>query len=287
MADYIYISTDTEINLNKYQTGDRIIISANENSLQNISFSPIYHYKIDLFGKGLVGFVVKAKEGDGYGYGGYSSFEFTPTSEIFQLLYNSDYLYVNSNSHNFLEPMYRVLAVAGSAGKPKGGSWVKPYYKSGHGGGLEGYSYSNSTTEYSNTVCSGQTERPDSFWMSKINNGGFGWYSGNTSDTYGGGGGSGFILGKTTTTYPSGFYGDDPNLLEKVSSTIGDSWSCVTGGRYGNSLLMELFNIESTHTYKAITVHYNTETRLIGSAESNSTNVYLDDGIIVITVGDK
>ena len=288
MADYIYIPTDTEINLNKYQTGDRIIITANENSLQNISFSPIYHYRIDLFGKGLVGWTWLSKEGNGWGHGGYSSFEFTQTSEIFQLLYNSDYLYVNSNSYNFLEPKYRALAVAGSAGKPKktGNSWSSPYYKSGHGGGLEGYSYSDNSGEYSSTICSGQTERSGTVWMSKNDNGGFGWYSGNTDKTYGGGGGSGFILGKTTTTYPSGFYGDDANLLEMASSTIGDSWSCVTGGRYANPLLMELFNIEATHTCNAITVHYNTETRLIGSSESNSINIYASNGIIVITVGD-
>ena len=291
MADYIYIRSDTEINLNKYQTGDRILIIGSEYNLQNISFSTIYHYRIDLFGKGLSGYESDSAIGTGYGRGGYSSFEFTPTSEIFQLVYNNNYLYVNSSSLSFLEPKYRALAVAGSAGKPRAklilqGTELGDRYKSGYGGGLEGHSYSNSSDYYSGTVCSGQTERSGTVWMSKNNYGGFGWYSGNTSDTYGGGGGSGFILGKTTTTYPSGFYGDDPALLETVSSTIGDSWSCVTGGRRGNSLLMELLNITSTHTYGDIIVHYNTETRLIGSSESNSTSIYLDDGIIVITVGD-
>ena len=286
MADYIYTRNNKEINLNKYQTGDRILIVAGANSLQNISFSPLYHYRIDLFGKGITGF------DDGpRGYGGYSSFEFTPTSEIFQLVYNNNYLYVNSSSLSFLEPKYRALAVAGSAGTPRAklilqGTEIGDRYKSGHGGGLEGHSYSDSSNYYSGTVCSGQTERSGTVWMSTNGYGGFGWYSGNTSDTYGGGGGSGFILGKTTTTYPSGFYGDDPALLEMASSTIGDSWNCVTGGRRGNSLLMELLNITSTHTYGDIIVHYNTETRLIGSSESNSTHMYVDDGIIVMTVGD-
>ena len=291
MADYIYIRADTEINLDKYQTGDRILIIGSESNLQNISFSNIRHYRIDLFGKGLSGYESDSSIGAGYGLGGYSSFEFTPTSEIFQLVYNNNYLYVNSSSLSFLEPKYRALAVAGSAGEPRAtlilqGTEIGDRYKSGHGGGLEGHSYSNSSDYYSGTVCSGQTARSGTVWMSTNNYGGFGWYSGNTSDTYGGGGGSGFILGKTTTTYPSGFYGDDPNLLEKVSSTIGDSWNCVTGGRRGNSLLMELLNITSTHTYGDITVHYNPETRLIGSAESNSTHIYVNDGIIVITVGD-
>ena len=250
MADYVYSRADTKINLNKYQIGDRILIIGSEYNLQNISFSNIHRYRIDLFGKGVAGYESDSARGAGYGNGGYSSFEFTPTSEIFQLVYNSDYLYVNSSSLSFLEPKYRALAVAGSAGTPRAklilqGQEVGARYKSGSGGGLEGYSYSDSSDYYSSTVCSGQTARSGTVWMSKNNYGGFGWYSGNTSDTYGGGGGSGFILGKTTTTYPSGFYGDDPNLLEKVSSTIGDSWSCVTGDRRGNSLLMELFNIES------------------------------------------
>ena len=290
MADYIYTPIETEINLNKYQTGDRILI-VNSTNLKNISFSTLHHYKIDLFGKGLVGYESDEAIGNGTGHGGYSSFEFTPTSEIFQLLYNSNYLYVNSSSLSSLEPKYRALAVAGSAGTPRAGlilqgQEVGQRYKSGHGGGLKGYSYSTTYNNYNGTVCSGQTERSGTVWMSKNNYGGFGWYSGNTSDEYGGGGGSGFILGKTTTTYPSGFYGDDPALLEMASSTIGDSWSCVTGGRYGNSLLMELFNIESTHTYGDITVHYNPETRIIGSAESKAIMIYADDGIIVITVGD-
>ena len=290
MADYIYTPIDTEINLNKYQTGDRILI-VNSTNLKNISFSTLHHYKIDLFGKGLVGYESDEAIGNGTGHGGYSSFEFTPTSEIFQLLYNSNYLYVNSSSLISLEPKYRALAVAGSAGIPRAklilqGQEVGARYKSGHGGGLEGHSYSDSSDYYSGTVCSGQTASSGTVWMSKNNYGGFGWYSGNTSNKYGGGGGSGFILGKTTTTYPSGFYGDDPNLLEMVSSTIGDSWSCITGGRYGNSLLMELFNIESTHTYGDTIVHYNPETRIIGSAESKSIMIYVNDGIIVITVGD-
>ena len=293
MADYIYILTDTEINLNKYQTGDRILIIGSESNLQNISFSPLYHYRIDLFGKGLSGYVntvYDSHKGDGWGYGGYSSFEFTPTSEIFQLLYNSNYLYINSGSLSFLEPKYRALAVAGSAGTPKkiSGWDGNPYYKSGHGGGLEGYSYNDDSVDYSSTVCSGQTARSGTVWMSTNGYGGFGWYSGNTSDRYGGGGGSGFILGKTTTTYPSGFYGDDLALLEKVSSTIGDSWSCVTGGRRGNSVLMELFNIESTHTYGDIIVYYNPETRIIGSAGSGSKYIHIEaiTSFIVITVGD-
>ena len=291
MADYIYLRRDEKINLDKYQTGDRILIIADKASLQNISFSNIHHYRIDLFGKGVAGYESDSKIGTGYGHGGYSSFEFTPTSEIFQLVYNSDYLYVNSSSLSFLEPKYRALAVAGSAGTPRAtlilqGTELGERYKSGHGGGLEGHSYSDSSNYYSGTVCSGQTERSGTVWMSKNGYGGFGWYSGNTSDTYGGGGGSGFILGKTTTTYPRGFYGDDPNLLEKVSSTIGDSWRCVTGGRCGNSLLMELLNITSTHTYGDITVHYNTETRLIGSSESNSVTINVNDSIVVITIGD-
>ena len=287
MADYVYLRTDTEIDLSKYQTGDRILI-VNDNNLKNISFSPIYHYRIDLFGKGRSGEDSNSTRWKGRGYGGYSSFEFTPTSEIFQLSYNGDYLYINSSSLSFLEPKYRALAVAGSAGTPKQVSgWENnPYYKSGHGGGLEGYSYSDSTSDYSTTICSGQTDRSGTVWMSSNSYGGFGWYSGNTNDRYGGGGGSGFILGKTTTSYPSGFYGDNQELLEMASSTIGESWNCVTGGRFNNPLLMELSYRTENSENDYFTVYYNPETKLIVPSSTNYTHLYYYDGLIVITVGD-
>lgn len=287
MADYVYVRTDSEIDLNKYQTGDRILI-VNDNNLKNISFSPIYHYRIDLFGKGRIGEDSNSTRWKGRGYGGYSSFEFTPTSEIFQLSYNGDYLYINSSRFNYLDTKYRALAVAGSAGTPKqiSGWENNPYYKSGHGGGLEGYSYNDDSSDYSSTVCSGQTARSGTVWMSENDYGGFGWYSGNTNDRYGGGGGSGFILGKTTTTYPSGFYGDDQELLDMASATIGESWNCVTGGRFNNPLLMELSHRTENSSNDYFTVYYNPENKLIIPSSTNYTFLYYYDGLIVITVGD-
>lgn len=74
--------------------------------------------------------------------------------------------------------------------------------------------------------------------------GGEGWYggsagliiSGNTVYTYSAGG-SGFIIGKTTTTYPSGYLGDDTALQSSLASAISNA-STTQGGSDGTGTII-------------------------------------------------
>lgn len=72
--------------------------------------------------------------------------------------------------------------------------------------------------------------------------GGAGWYGGGATGTIissyglGGSGGSGFIIGKTTTTYPAGYLGDDTNLQATLASAISDASTTTGGGVYQNTL---------------------------------------------------
>lgn len=58
--------------------------------------------------------------------------------------------------------------------------------------------------------------------------GGYGWYGGaggsegNNEKCGGGGGGSGFLIGVSTTTYPSGYLGDDTDLQATIASAISE-----------------------------------------------------------------
>lgn len=142
---------------------------------------------------------------------------------------------------------YYRIAVAGNTGYPssggKGGgttggsgssasnSGVTVY---GGGGGTQTAggsrgTYSGSGSGILNTYgTAGSFERFSSYAYYKY--WGAGWYSGgtgaSTEDTYGHtsatagmGGGSGFIIGKTTTTYPSGYFGDS-TLRSTISNAI-------------------------------------------------------------------
>ena len=62
--------------------------------------------------------------------------------------------------------------------------------------------------------------------------GGYGWYGGggggvgnnysSDSPVYAGGGGSGFIIGVSTTTYPSGYLEDNTDLQATIASAISE-----------------------------------------------------------------
>ena len=47
-------------------------------------------------------------------------------------------------------------------------------------------------------------------------------YGGYGNECSGGGGGSGFIIGVSTTTYPSGYLGDNTNLQATIASAISE-----------------------------------------------------------------
>lgn len=106
-------------------------------------------------------------------------------------------------------------------------------------------------------------------------NGRFG-YGGNDNDTdytqggpgwYGGGyakgkyvvfnGGSGFIIGKTTTTYPSGYLGDDTALQSSLASAISNS-STITGGSDGTgTIILTILALPGAETGNSIKYYTN------------------------------
>ena len=62
--------------------------------------------------------------------------------------------------------------------------------------------------------------------------GGAGWYGGGGcygGSTVRGGGGSGFIIGQTTTTYPSGFLGDDTSLQTSLAAAVTEGTTTQGG----------------------------------------------------------
>lgn len=81
--------------------------------------------------------------------------------------------------------------------------------------------------------------------------GGYGWYGGASGSTTGstnadgisGAGGSGFVIGYSTTTYPSGYLGDDVDLQNTIAAAISDA-SLTQGGSTETTPKMILTIIE-------------------------------------------
>lgn len=167
------------------------------------------------------------------------------------LMYNKD-----NNSTVVTDPYYRI-AVAGNSGINN----QTTSHTYGAGGGLTAPSitYNGNTNTggsqvaggqvYNSTLYPGQngsfgvTGLPSEATNNRYNSiGGAGWYAGATgaqTGTYGfgGTGGSGFIIGNTTTVYPSGYMGDYSPIIDKLVSIITDA-SVTTGNGIGGTAVV-------------------------------------------------
>lgn len=168
--------------------------------------------------------------------------------------------------------LYYRISVAGNAGY-YGYKASNKYYGGGAGGGITGavgtktgdkisYPYGGSQTSGGRAGQSNNNQLADSGAFGKGGaghryssyayggDGGYGWYGGggaSSSEAYGtsgGGGGSGFIIGVSTTTYPSGYLGNNSTLQSTIASAISEG-SLVQGGSSSTTPKMILTIIET------------------------------------------
>ena len=218
-------------------------------------------------------------------YGGYTTFIIdTSLLPSTILSFNNDYTVsgVNVSRRNDLiygdtTDIYYRIAVAGNSGSGPEKSGSGTAYL-GKGGGLEGgrssNNYSSNMTvtggsqtsggtcnssatgsKYNGSFGSGNTTRYNSGFIGAW--GGYGWYGGGSgafrtsisSIQYltGGSGGSGFIIGTSTTTYPSGYLGDDTDLQTLIASSITEG-TLTNGGSKNTTPTMVLTLLKVSDT---------------------------------------
>lgn len=100
--------------------------------------------------------------------------------------------------------------------------------------------------------------------------GGYGWYGGggggvgnnynSDSPVYAGGGGSGFIIGVSTTTYPSGYLGDNTDLQATIASAISEG-TLTQGGSTETTAKMLLTILDLPNSTRNI--HYYNGTQFV------------------------
>ena len=196
---------------------------------------------------------------------------------------------------------YYRIGVAGSAGKA-GRAVNASSNAGGTGGGSvggtgKGGSYTGATggtqTSGGSGVGSGQK---GSFGAggaggNECGRGGDGWYGGGGGGYYssytGAGGGSGFIIGVSTTTYPSGYLGDDTSLQSTIASAISEG-KLTQGGSDGTVstgmilTILELPPVEgepqSTLKYFNGTDFIDTNAKYYNGSELVNCDVYYYDG---------
>lgn len=165
------------------------------------------------------------------------------------LSYNSrgDLIYGNTTD------VYYRIAVAGDAGK----SGYSITYSGGKGGNGGGNTGGNGSSDGSGLGGNGGTQtsgvfggygRGGTISSAYGGDGGYGWYGGNggTTNGYGsggGGGGSGFIIGISTSTYPSGYLGNNTDLRNVLTQSISEG-SLTQGGSTSYTAKM-IITIES------------------------------------------
>lgn len=260
MANYNNLST-----LSGLQVGDVVTY----NTATTIDFKK-YKVKVELYG---VATTVN---------GGYTTFTLDPKSLSNQYFYwTSDYgsslMYDNNQASSSRTAYYRI-GVAGDAGKT--GTFYTPGAGGGSAGGDGGSSTryaanagggtqttggtgaalgSSASTLYSRagsngTFATGGTGGQYGTDATKYGgNGGNGWYgggggaqtylSGNFYDSYPGGGGSGFAIGQSTTTYPSGYMGDNSSDITALTAAISNA-TLTQGGSSESSAKMVLTILE-------------------------------------------
>lgn len=91
--------------------------------------------------------------------------------------------------------------------------------------------------------------------------GSYGWYGGGGGYSASGGSGSGFVIGVTTTTYPSGYLGDDTSLQENIAAAITEG-STTSGGATKSTatapaIILTIIEVGETGSSKSVIQYYN------------------------------
>nr|DAE44732.1 MAG TPA: Glycine rich protein [Caudoviricetes sp.] len=182
---------------------------------------------------------------------------------------------------------YRLL-VAGAAGRYTGNGFNHTYTATG--GGINGTA---ATGDYVNggggsQTSGGSATKSGKFDSALANNGRFGygasgsfnlagrytgsvyggagWYGGGASIDGSGvnsqpngaaGGGSGFIIGKTTTTYPSGYLGDNTALQSSLASAISNASTTEAGSADENTIILTILALPGTDIGNSIKYYTN------------------------------
>ena len=258
MANYNNLST-----LSGLKVGDVVTYTV----AQSINLKK-YKVKVELYGVATTA------------NGGYTTFTLDPKSLSNQYFYwTSDYgssLMYDKNQAATSRTAYYRIGVAGDAGT------IGTYFTPGAGGGSTGGNGGSSTRYAENAgggtqttggtgaavVISGAYSRAGSngtFGTGGTGgqygtntaryggNGGNGWYgggggaqtylSGNFYDSYPGGGGSGFAIGQSTTTYPSGYMGDNSSDITALTAAVSNA-TLTQGGSSESSAKMVLTILE-------------------------------------------
>ena len=241
---------------------------------QSINFKK-YKVKVELYGVATTA------------NGGYTTFTFDPKSLSNQYFYwTSDYgssLMYDKNQASSSRTAYYRIGVAGDAGKTgtyftpgtgggstggDGGSSTRYAANAGGGtqttGGTGAALGSSASTTYSRagsngTFATGGTGGQYGTDATKYGgNGGNGWYgggggaqtylSGNFYDSYPGGGGSGFAIGQSTTTYPSGYMGDNSSDITALAAAVSNA-TLTQGGSSESSAKMVLTILEVPNNF--------------------------------------
>ena len=201
-------------------------------------------------------------------YGGETSFNIDTSklreSFLFTTSWGVSLLYrVSSTSDSNYTPYYRI-AVAGRAGSLSTGDAKN----TGTGGGLTGgkggsgplsfYTSGGGGTQTSGGAAGngGNVGRFGYGGSGSAGTGGAGWYGGGGAKYAGGGGGSGFIIGVSTTTYPSGYLGDDTALQSLIASTISEG-TLVNGGGSVSSMTLTILALPAAGTGNSIKYYTN------------------------------
>ena len=122
-------------------------------------------------------------------------------------------------------------------------------------------------------------------------NGGYGWYGGaggcggRVYSNAGGAGGSGFVIGYSTTTYPSGYLGDDTRLQSIIAASITDA-VLTQGGSIETTpkMVLTIIKVGSSGSSQSVIQYYNgTEfidinVKYYNGSEFIDCNAYYYDG---------
>ena len=206
--------------------------------------------------------------------------------------------------------LYYRIAVAGNSGYKGGYKTLSPITTGTGGTGGSDSAGKGGETRYSSAKAAGGTGGTQTsgkgFGSSEdssiIGCGGYGWYSGNNGGTTtfsvgtfygGGGGGSGFIIGVSTTTYPSGYLGDNTDLQNTIMSTISDG--TLQGGASAKTspeMILTIISVSSggsstvsTFKYYNGTEFVNVQAKYFNGTEFVPCNAYRYNGTEFVDLG--
>lgn len=180
-----------------------------------------------------------------------------------------------------------VLAGGGAGGNGGGSTGSTGYTvgdSSGGKGGSQttGYSFGNGQPSQGSYVASGK--------------GGYGWYGGYAGEGGyfdgggGGGGGSGFIIGVSTSTYPSGYLGNDTNLRNILTQSISEG-SLTNGGSTSYTAKMTITIVSKPTGDQSLLKYYdgnqfiNTNAKYYNGTEFIDCNVLYYNGNEFVEIG--